>query len=121
MTENEVAELISKFLSGRATKEEQKRLHDWYDSQDITDKQRVISTPGEVKADIQHRLYSDLIETLRKEAGGNWHRVKKWLPYAAVLFLMLSIGLYVYLNRPFQEKTHYTQLLENDVGPGGNH
>src|SRR5690606_24471605 len=123
MTEKEIQILVSKFLKGTASKEEEEMLHKWYDNLDLIGEEVIIQTNGESKEDVKRRLYASIRSKLdheKKATPSNLLRSRSWLPYAALVFFFLSFGIYFLYTHDSQKKeTYYTQLLNNDIGPGG--
>src|SRR5690606_32082400 len=121
MTEREIKILAAKFLNGTASKKEEDLLHSWYDNQKLNKSQLTVLTKGESKEDVKRRLYNSIVSALSEEVkieNKKRPRAWKWIPYAAIFLMFLSIGIYV-LKDLSDEEIHYTQVLKNDVTSGG--
>src|SRR5690606_23786030 len=122
MTEQEIQELVIKFLNGTASDEEEAKLHKWYDKKGFNSEEIIIDTDGESKQDVKERLFKAI--SAKKENTGKNQLVRNRrvlrLSYAAAILIFLLSGTYFYfINNSNKEPIHYTQLLKNDVGPAG--
>src|SRR5690606_6609444 len=117
MTEKEIHILALKFLKGEATKEEEALLHAWYDQKN-SDEEIAITTAHEEMDDVKMRMYHNIQRQIKEKRPFVISRTA--VRYAASIALVLTfLGTLFYLTRP-AETVHYTQLLKDDVGPGGN-
>lgn len=123
MTEKEIQEIAYKYLKGETTPEEEAFLHQWYEVMGYDKEELVVKTHGEESEDIKNRLFSRLRAEIRKDIPLNHQPIwnKKWTYYAASFFLILTFSVIYYSTseQPAME-VHYTELLKNDVGPGGD-
>ncbi len=117
MTEKEIHVLALKFLKGETTKEEEILLHDWYDHKNA-DEQIIITTIDEEGVDVKNRLYRDIQRKITKTKPFVIRR--NIVRYAASIALVLTFLGFLFYSKRSTETIHYTQLLKDDVGPGGN-
>jgi len=125
MSTETLEELAKKFLSGTASEEEAKRLHTWYDNwQD--DEEVIVTEIEESEEQIRDRIFVQIQEKIKEENKKMtpiipiWGR--KWLKYAAIIFLMAGSAILWYLNKPDEIKVlaSQTERFKNDIKPGGN-
>lgn len=123
MTDKEIENLVTKFFNGTASKEEEAKLHDWYDKQKLDHEEVTIITDGEDKPDVKKRLFFAISTKLQEdniEQVSFKAKYRKRLPYAAAIIFIFLSGVYFFLtDNTNTETVHYTQLLKNDIGPGG--
>lgn len=123
MTEKEIQEIAYKYFKGETTPEEEIYLHQWYETLGHDQEELIVKTSGEDREDIKNRLFLRLKAEIQEEKSLShqpiWNR--KWMYYAASLFLILSFFV-IYYSTIEQHETivHYTELLKNDIGPGGD-
>lgn len=123
MIEQEIQQLALKFFRGETTPEEEIRLHQWYARKGGDDDELTVDTDGESASDIKNRLLGQLQTKLSDASGAHrYQRTRRSIRFiysAAAILLIATAGLYFYQQRP-DEIEHYTKLLPNDVGPGGD-
>lgn len=128
MTENELEEIAWRFFQGKATPEEERLLHQWFDEHKNRQDGTIYvdtNTEHENSTDVKERLYTAILAKVKNEDQA--HALpkisgKQWIRYAAAsILLLLSIGgIYYFSSEGLEEPVRYTQLLDGDVGPGGN-
>lgn len=124
MRENDIQHIALKFLRGETTPEEEALLHAWYESKGPQDEEFLILTDRESRTEVKDRLFRNIQGAMHDATPivtTSVFQRNRWLAYAASLIFILSFsGLYFYINGSFDSEIHYTQLLKNDVGPGGS-
>jgi transmembrane sensor len=120
MTKKELDRLAARFLKGEASREEEAKLHAWYDQ--VASGDGEIHVPGyEGKEKIHKRLYQTIRHRIENEEPTKQPlkaaSIFRWV--AAILFLGLA-GWFFRTPSQTPKQTHYTQTLPNDVGPGGH-
>lgn len=126
MTENEIEEIAWRFFQGKATPEEERRLHQWFDGHgNRQDEAITVGTGSEDRAAVKDRLYAAIRAKITQESQTNGqlkHKGRRWLHYAAAsILLLLSVGgIYYFVSDEDEQPVRYTQLLDGDVGPGSN-
>lgn len=99
MNENNISELVEKFLSGRATAEEEQRLLDWYRSADHTEIKVGIKSEQELN-DIRQRIHKNLLAHVAKNNVPVIGRRKNYyrIAIAAVLIFLVAGAWFVFRN-----------------------
>jgi len=122
MTEKEIQDLALRYFQGETTLEEETKLHQWYERQIINEETIIIKTDGENIDDVKKRLFSKLQAKITKDKVNRENHIwnKKWMYYAASVIFILSFSIAYFYLKHSDSAPHYTQLLKNDVGPGGN-
>ncbi|MES2276231.1 MAG: FecR domain-containing protein [Bacteroidota bacterium] len=123
---HKLQELIAKYNSGTATTDEQQQVEQWYDSIAADDASLTQINLTEAKNDIYARL-DTYISQGAKGAGTKiiklnpLQRYQTWLS-AAIVLIIASVSFYFYQHgeKPQQVAIKPTQLLKNDIAPGGN-
>lgn len=122
MTNKDIQRLASKYLNGTATKEEEQRLHAWYEAQEKDCEEIVVKGDGKNGGAVKGRLWRDIQSRLRDEYPVKTmpNRKKRvWIYAASILFFLSFSAIYSLLNET-SPTVHYTKVLKNDVSPGGN-
>ncbi|GGI23677.1 FecR family protein [Pedobacter mendelii] len=110
MDKQEITHILDKFKAGKASDEEVALLESWYLKFE-TSESEILSE--EERLDTFQRVGANLnINSKGKKAIALWQSIS----IAAVLFLMVSIGLILFKNQPVND----AQIVQNDVAPGGN-
>jgi transmembrane sensor len=117
MDKQAVKDLLVRYRAGNCTKAEQHLVESWIvyhaaDPLDLSDAQLL-----EDLLDIRLRLERDLQARETTKA----YTMRKWLPYAAAIALLLSVGIWLSNDRwliRHQQPAAETQIV--DIAPGGN-
>lgn len=123
MTEKEIQILAAKFLKGKSTADEEFILHTWYENKGSEDEEIVVITNGEDADKIKNRLYNNIKAEIKENNNKELSFFKwrfLWSSAAAILLCLTTLAVYFYTQNQPNLKEHYTKLLQNDVGPGGN-
>ena len=124
MTEKEIQIIAAKFLKGKTTAQEEAILHAWYENQGLDDEEIVVTTNGDDAEKIKNDLYDKINSEIQKNIVAESKHGKRgisWSYAAAAVFLCLTtLSVYLYTQQESISEVHYTELLPNDVGPGGN-
>nr|WP_121271100.1 FecR family protein [Pedobacter schmidteae] len=112
--------LIDKYLSGAATDEEKNQLLAWYDSQDHHEVEWPSAGPNE-EQDVYGRLLAKIdagtsAEVVLPRRGLiGWYKIIA----AALIFIVASVGGYLYLNHQGIEHTEALSF-KNDIAPASS-
>lgn len=124
MTQEELRTLALKYFQGNTSPEEEALLHQWYDEGLESDDEVVVDAEIYGKREVSARLLSRLQFEIQKDnvprRPSSYVNIKR-LSYAASFLLIISISFLVYFsNGTKKSEVHRAQLLNNDIGPGGN-
>lgn len=121
MTEKEIQQLALRFLRGETTPQEEARLHRWYAEKGLGEDELTVATANENASDVNRRLRQQLQAKLTDTEYRTVYTKPniRFIYVAAACLLMVTVSLYFYLQHT-DDTIHYTELLPNDVGPGGN-
>lgn len=103
MNKEEAKDLAKKFLAGKATSEEQRKLHGWSEF-DIDEEAEVVFTSKPEQAeDVKSRLFADIQAKLNSEGLTGSHPGRKrrlWygMVAAAAVLLVVGLSLYFYVD-----------------------
>ncbi len=113
MEKSELKDLLLRYSAGKCTKEEALWVENWYIQQDSS---APLPVSDEVFQKQLESIYHRLPTATRSRANFNWMKV------AAVLsFLVLSIGIYSYLNKDDDSSLEANfSTITQDIAPGGN-
>lgn len=126
-----IAELIGKSKSVQLTDEEEAHLKAWFA---VSERNRLLyeelqsetlqrEAMGMMYAyredEIRTYILASQQEPIMKAAESHIQRLRKWLPYAAAVAIVLSIGLFL-LNKEPGHNNHVVERLADDIPPGGN-
>lgn len=109
--------ILTRYRANNCTEEEQQLVENWVvygaaNPLDLSDSELL-----EDLLDIRLRLERDL----RKETPVKTIALKRWLPYAAAIFMMGTIGIWAVRNHTItHQKNEHVSLPAKDVLPGGN-
>lgn len=129
MTEDQLSELIQKYLSGEASKEEKKQVERWYESFDSVGIE-FQGSKEEMERSLERSLLS-IKEKITGEQASGWRKVVKNKPgigfiykYAATaaILIVVSAGIYFGFRHsakgPSMAKKTAPEI--QDILPGGN-
>lgn len=116
MQQHEITELIEKYLHGTASPEERKRLLRWYRAQEPS---TVEWTSGEEEGALSSRIYAEIEHLVHQEEpkhaiGRSYYSILA----AAVVLIVLSIGLVFYSNDHKPGLKHAKAKLDEQTLPG---
>lgn len=118
MTKEEYILLYEKCASGYCTDEEISRLEAYNDEFSLDDAEWDAGVFGN-ETDVADQMYSHLYAQMHRKAPRRLTYLYKWSA-AAVLFMVLSAGLYSYLNNSDkQDLTQNAVAVNTDIAPGG--
>lgn len=125
MNKRELKRLAEKYFAGTATEEEKSTLHQWYDDNGYEgDDDEIVYTRQENAHEVKDRLFRDLQKKMHPEMNASNHQgilFKRIIwSIAAMLLLVLSIGLYFQTNKPEQQIIAKKEQVKPDIAPGGN-
>jgi transmembrane sensor len=115
-----LSELAGKWKKGSITAAEQAEFNQWYDSFDDTLLEEVSS---ESVQELKGRLYNNILRSENIEVQQPAKTINLWyrIAAAAVVLVVLSIGIYFYAQYTEKEKKDAGYYVEReDVKPGGN-
>jgi ferric-dicitrate binding protein FerR (iron transport regulator) len=127
MEKQQLARLAQKYLDGTASEQEIRLLHDWYDTTDEDEVERVF-TQGEHESgeDIKGRILSGLQRAIHSndaEKKIKFGRAAKWMAAASVILIMiLSAATWFSLRRPADKQMavdHQKEAFQTVVTPRG--
>ncbi|MFC0515327.1 FecR family protein [Mucilaginibacter angelicae] len=113
-------ELIDKYISGKATAQEQALLEEYY-------KRLAQDTSFTLNAEQEQALQQLMLQNIRMKMNEGMpvtpvrrmHFFTRYIAAAATILVVLSIGTYFYL-KPAKQTSTPIALVKNDVGPGSN-
>lgn len=113
-------ELIDKYISGKATAQEQSLLEEYY-------KRLAQDAPSTLNAEQEQALQQLMLQNIRIKMNEGvpvtpvrrMHFFTRYVAAAATILMVLSIGTYFYL-KPAKQTATQIAIVKNDVGPGGN-
>ena len=111
MSEEYLSQLIGRYASGTATREEVNELLNWYHAATINDVQWPVAGPGE-----KEEVYQRMIVRLKKETTPGPAKIIRfpWVKIAAMLLIIAGAGLAIaYFSKP--ETPSYI-TISNPVG-----
>jgi transmembrane sensor len=117
MTEQQLQELIRKYLTGTASGEERERLNNWYKEQSAGKAAWFSESPVE-----EERLRKEMLGAIALETGQQTApRPRLWprMAAAASVILVLSAGAYFFNHRHPASKEIARQIVQ-DIFPGSN-
>lgn len=126
MTEKQLSKLIQKYLSGEATKEEKKKVEQWYDAFDTfelgldekEDKTSFLRSWLKIKGRIEeNEAVEEEILTGRRS---NHKVLYRWIAVAAMLILISGTVYFIINQSKQQEEGIAMQAVKEDFKPGGN-
>jgi len=118
MTKEEYTFLYEKYASGNCTDEERRRFEAYSDDFSLDDTEWDTDTLGN-ENELADKMYARLYDDTHSKSFRGISLLYK-LSAAAVLFVVLSSGLYLYLNNSSDPVPAQQQLSKKaDVGPGG--
>lgn len=118
MTKEEYTFLYEKYISGNCTEEERKRFEAYSDDFSLDDAEWDTDTLGN-ESEMADKMYARLYDDTRRKSFSGISLLYK-ISAAAVLFVILSSGLYIYLNNRSTPVAGTENLsLKGDVAPGG--
>lgn len=127
MTEQEIQEVALRFFQGKTTPEEEQRLHQWFDDyKNRPEETLIVKTNNENRTDVHAKLFAAIQTRIKKEERGTLRHIvarktiMRWTAVASILLFISIWGIYYYMPNNELEPVRYTQLLDGDVGPGGN-
>ena len=117
MTKEEYILLYEKCISGNCTEEEKKLLDAYSDDFSLDDTEWDANTLGN-EDEIADRLYAQLYSARQQKSPARFSSLYKYAA-AAVLFFILSAGLYSYFDNSPEHTVTESDLAKNtDIAPG---
>ncbi|MEO6948336.1 MAG: FecR domain-containing protein [Ginsengibacter sp.] len=126
MSNNRLFKLADAYLKGESSAEEERELHDWYDSQINDEEEKVIISTNETEEEIGKRILHEIrakIEAGKKSEKDKVVLFRKplfWVA-ASVIFLLAFALVFSAINKPSEEVLPAGQISSeytNDVQPG---
>lgn len=124
----QISQLLFKYVEGTLLADEAVRLEAWADSDPanrqllqkldkdenlLTDIEKWYAIPFRSLSD-DKRLYHEIV---KHERRNNRYRLRRWVSYAAVALLVVTMGYFLF---EYQNKATETQLTVSEILPGGN-
>ncbi len=114
-------ELLDKYISGKASLDEEQQLLNFYSSFDKSEK-------GALETDIsllEDKMLDRLMDSLDTEVPKRNNRIYQWrrMSVAAILLIASAVGVYFYTNNITKdiEAEHFVEIdVKNDIAPGNN-
>jgi hypothetical protein len=126
MSNNRLFKLADAYLKGESSAEEERELHDWYDSQINDEEEKVNISTNETEEEIGKRILHEIkakIEAGKKSEKDKVVLFRKplfWVA-ASVIFLLAFALVFSAINKPSEEVLPAGQISSeytNDVQPG---
>lgn len=127
MNKTEFQNLVTRYLAGTASREEEERLLQYYDflqENHLSWDEDKMGVHGDVKKEIYHNV----LDEIAKRKHGNKPGITRyifshWRVAAAIIILILSTLAYYQLKSPalqIAKKNEKPNPVRNDIAPGGN-
>lgn len=121
----QLAELAHRFLTGTATEQEMALLHEWYDTADPEEIERVFTRQPETQEDVRQRIFTGLESMIQQDApvARGIGRYTRWLAAASVVVALGLAGTYFLVKRPAGVTPRVVAKAAkplNDLPPGTN-
>lgn len=116
----ELERMIRKYLSGKATPEEEAFLDSYF--QYFDKREEVLDTISEAERQhLKQEMEANILERISTEKQPKVRTLSMVMKIAAAILVFLSVGLYVYYaNEKASESVVANRSSKSDIGPGGN-
>lgn len=121
MQQEQVRELVEKYLKGVASKEEEEQLLRWYWRESSIESEWELSS-SQTEIDLKSKIYAKIIQHDEIDEVQKDYRKFSRLGLPILLILFLGLAALFYTNRVLKEKIspNLVKLNSNDILPGGS-